>query len=407
MTVGRLAIALFLAAMHGFATAGTIRHDRSDIIHRSGSKTPELAAVVQLMIGGQPSCSGTLIAPQWVLTASHCIWTSPNSPVYAQQTVVVAGQRFTVGPDDIFIHPDWAIGGFNVLTTSGDIALIRLPKPVLNVKPIAINRQPNEVGQTAYIGGFGTTGTGLTGNTIRTAVNRMGMNDIDATVAPISFPDQFPFQYSLTVGSTRALLTDFDNPSRSASSLGNSEPLNLEYTTAQGDSGGPLFLYKNRVFTVAGVTSGGIDGFAGTANAYSFYSDVATFTRVVSYVTWIDTAMSGRGRNLRQYFEQLAKDADGTVRAARLSYDQTRAELGQLGWRLQARTWLGDVATPRPGLGYRPTLRAPQPTPSELLDGIVREFQRRGGQGHGQATTAEDGSLPSSPCACQSQSTPD
>jgi secreted trypsin-like serine protease len=333
-----LRIVVMIGAMvPALACAGTIRHDRSDQVHKAGANDPALAAVVQLLVNGSPSCSGTLIAQQWVLTAAHCIWTRPTSPVYATQTIVVAGQRFQVGPDDIFIHPEWVLGGFDVGTTQGDIALIKLPRAVSRVTPIALNRTTNEVGQDAFIAGFGTTGTGLTGNTQRTAVKRMGANVIDATVATISFPDQFPFRNSVVVGSARALLTDFDNPSRNVSTLGGSTPVNLEYTSAPGDSGGPLLLFQNRVFSVAGVTSGGIDGFAGTVNASSFYSDTATFTRVASYVGWIDNVMKGRGFNIRQYLQALSKQSPTAVPNAATAYRERQAALLKSGWRLQHR----------------------------------------------------------------------
>jgi len=369
------AMFVFVVLAVSGATAGTIRHDRSDHAHVAGANAPELAAVGQLLVRGNASCSGTLIAPQWVLTATHCIWN--RSGYRPNQTVVVGGQRFGVGPRDIFIHPDWLRGNFDVLTTSGDIALIRLPQPVAGVAPIAINRQQHEVGQTAYMVGFGSTGTGLTGNRTRSAVKRIGTNVIDATLADVTFPTPYPFQQSVPVGSRRALLTDFDSPNRDASTMGGSAPLNLEYTTAQGDSGGPLLLYQDRVFTVAGVTSGGIDGFFGSANASSFYSDVATFTRVSSYVNWIDNVMRGRGVNLEDYFRQLDQGGADRVRAAERIRQDREAKLRRLGVRVQMRTRLSEIPLPADWEGRPASLRTPTDPVSELLEAIGSVFSDR------------------------------
>lgn len=332
-----LSAALLLAAVASPLSAGTIRHDRSDQLYRSAARAPALDAVVAILVDGSPNCSGTLIAPQWVLTATHCIWPDPET-IEPRQTVVVGGQRFDVGPDDIFINPEWLAGGFDVLSTRGDIALLRLPRPVTGVRPIPLNRGTGEVGQWGYVAGFGSTGTGRTGNTVNTAVKRAGANVIDATLATISFPSRFPYHEPVQVGSTRALLTDFDNVARNSSTLGGTEPLNMEYTTAEGDSGGPLLLYRDGAFTVAGITSGGIDGFQGTSSHASFYSDTATFARVVSYLGWIENVMRGNAPSLRRYWQDPEEiSIDALADAA----DRQRARVAELhrkGWRIRMRS---------------------------------------------------------------------
>jgi secreted trypsin-like serine protease len=304
------------------ALAGTIRHDRSDQLYRSAARNPALKAVVQTMHFSRNeagSCSGTLIAPEWVLFASHCVWPNPLTQVRPLALIEVGGQVIQVGPDDIFINPEW-LSSFSVRTTIGDIALIRLPRPVAHIQPIGLNNSFQEVGKWGYIAGFGRTGTGRSGSTAASEVRRVGTNVIDGTEATVVFPSRFPARRA-QVGDRRALLIDFDNSRRDSSTLGDSEPLNMEYSAAQGDSGGPLLLYSNEVFTVGGVVSGGIQALPSVSPVLSFYGTVGTFARVASYRQWIQDVMSGRGHSLSQMFRDFTP-ADAVAAQQRFAAEQ-------------------------------------------------------------------------------------
>lgn len=319
------------------AIAGTIRHDRSDHLYRSGARDPALNAVGQLKVGDEHNCSAVLIAPDWVLTAAHCFISGRGASL--AQTLLIQGVRYDIGPNDIFINPEWS---FDVLTTVGDIALIRLPRPAKHVRPIRLNTSFQEVGQTGYIAGFGSSGTGLTGNAVREPIKRIGVNMIDATEARVTFASKYPFP-AASVGSNRALLTDFDDPQRNASTLGDTAPLNMEYTSAKGDSGGPLLLYRNGSFTVAGIVSGGIDGFDGTSRLSSFYSDVATFTRVASYRRWVESTMSGNSPSIPQMMQRYSP-ADAA--AARRRIAQRDLDYRKHGIRVQSRQTVVEYLPP-------------------------------------------------------------
>ena len=103
-------------------------------------------------------CGGTLIAPQFVLTAAGCMGDLDRVFVnlYNQRDSTDV-EVINFGPDDYVIHPDYSWA-----TDENDIALIRLPHEVKNADTIQYpklnekNDEP-EVGDTLLILGWGDT----------------------------------------------------------------------------------------------------------------------------------------------------------------------------------------------------------------------------------------------------------
>jgi len=242
------------------AAAGVRRHDVSDDLHLQLAADWRYASVGRVDWDGVLG-SGSLVAPQWVLTAAHVVEDATGTVTFTLDGIVHEAASWV-------LHPDW--GG--AAASEGDLAMVELTAPVWDVAPAEIYTAADEVDRVATIVGYGQTGTGTSGARPGTSgTKRAGDNLIGGLGSGYGYSDVF-------------VLADFDAPRTHGG--GKSEALDLEYLGAPGDSGGGWFVDVSGQTYLAAVTS---FAFAPSGGLLDYkYGDAMGATRISPYLDWID-----------------------------------------------------------------------------------------------------------------------
>uniref|UniRef100_A0A2A4K197 Peptidase S1 domain-containing protein n=1 Tax=Heliothis virescens TaxID=7102 RepID=A0A2A4K197_HELVI len=219
---------------------------------------PYQAGLIVNFPGQLSACGGSLLNQRRVLTAAHCWFDGKNQ---ATSLTVVLGSitLFTGGTrllsNNVVMHGSWT-----PILIRNDIAIIKLPSKVGTsgtIAPIALpsgNELNNQFpGFTATASGFGIT---RDNGDVSSTLNHVNLSVISNNECFWSFP--------LYLQSTNVCTSGANGRS-----------------TCRGDSGGPLVVTSNNRRILIGVTSFGSDRGCEVGAP-------AVFTRVTSYVSWIN-----------------------------------------------------------------------------------------------------------------------
>jgi MYXO-CTERM domain-containing protein len=248
--------------------------DPEPIIGGTRTTVGQFPTVVAVDLG-KGLCTGTLISPNWVMTAGHCVspviigWANQaqvtaNTTVYFDTVTVPGGKA--IKAKNTMMHPMYQQSATNP-DTNYDVGLIQLASPVTDRTPVPINRKTADApssGMTLQMVGFGINQS----NTFNSGVEYVLNGKMTITCGSIGGPFADSDLICWAQGSGNAISGK-----------------------CEGDSGGPSFATINGVKKQVGITSLGIPQTDNGPNAPPVCDGWGADTRVDHIVDFLDNTI--------------------------------------------------------------------------------------------------------------------